>query len=98
MLSILYLLLAIWIGDILSRRVFPFASILRRMASAFIVGIFVCTWVNYLGVCLYPRSPVPLLGGNLAFIVFVYFVARYFPREPAQWLPRPPGRGPWDVV
>src|SRR5262245_33330686 len=97
MLALLYLAAAVWIGDVFSRRFFSFGSLLHRLASAFIVGLLVSTWVNFLGVSLYPRSPVPLLGGNLLFIAFVYAVWRFVPRTPATWLPRPPGRAVWDV-
>jgi hypothetical protein len=98
MLALLYLLAAVWIGDVVARRFFAFGSVLHRLAAAFIVGLLLSTWVTYLGVSLYPGSPVPLLGGNLLFAALVLAAFRYVRRAPATWLPRPAGRWIWDVA
>jgi streptogramin lyase len=98
MLAILYLLVAVWIGDVLCRRFLAFGSVLHRLACAFVVGLVVSTWVNYMGVAVAPRAPLPLLRGNLLFLVFAFAVWKWWKREPATFLPRPPGRARWDLI
>src|SRR6266849_253056 len=96
MLAILYLLVAIWIGDVLCRRFLAYGSVVHRLACAIVIGLVVSTWVNYLGaavpVYFYPRWPVPLLSGNILFLLFAYGVWRFWPLDPGLFLPRPPGR------
>jgi DNA-binding beta-propeller fold protein YncE len=98
MLAILYLLVAVWIGDVLCRRFLAFGSVLHRLACAFVVGLVTSTWVTYLGVAAWPHSPIPLLGGDLLWLVFAFAIWRWWKREPATYLPRPPGRARWDVL
>jgi sugar lactone lactonase YvrE len=99
MLAILYLLVAIWIGDVLCRRFLAFGSVLHRLACAFVVGLVVSTWVNYIGVAAAPQAPFPLLRGNLLFLLFVFAVWKWWKHdEPATFLPRPPGRARWDLL
>lgn len=98
MLAILYLIAAIWIGDVICRRFFSYGSFLHRAAAAVLVGLILSTWVTYLGVAAYPRSPIPLLGGDLLFLAFLAAVWKLWRREPATYLPRPPGRARWDLL
>src|ERR1043166_4598978 len=102
MLAILYLLVAVWVGDVLCRRFLAFASVLHRLSCAVVVGLVVSTRGNYLAaarpVCFFPRWPVPLMSGNLLFLVFVYALWRYWPRDPGMFLLRPPGRARWDLL
>src|SRR5256885_706016 len=102
MLAILYLLVAVWIGDVLCRRFLAFCSGVHRAAPAFVVGLVVSTRGTDLGgalpVSVYPRLPAPLLGGDVLFLAFAFAVWRLWPREPAMFLPRPPGRARWDVL
>jgi hypothetical protein len=98
MLVLIYLGVAFWVGDLLCRTFFRFMSVLHRASAAVLVGLLVSSWVTFLGASAFGRSPVPLVAGNILFVLFAVGVGRFWPREPAQWQPRPPGRAHWDVV
>jgi DNA-binding beta-propeller fold protein YncE len=98
MLAILYLIAAVWLGDVLCRRFLSFGSVVHRLSAAFVVGVLVSTWITYLGVAAFPRSPIPFLAGDVLFAAVVYVTWRFWPRAPAAFLPRPPGHAAWDLL
>jgi hypothetical protein len=69
MLALIYLGLAIALGDLLCRRFYRFVSIPHRWAAATLVGILVSTWFTYLAGLAFGHTAEPLLLGNLLFFV-----------------------------
>ena len=51
MLALIYLALAIYIGDFLCRRFYRFVSIGHRSAAAVITGLLISSWFTYLAGC-----------------------------------------------
>jgi hypothetical protein len=98
MLAILYLAVAVWLGDVLCRRFLAFASVIHRASAAIVVGILVSTWITYLAAAAFPRAPQPLLIGNLLFATLAGAVIFLLRGGGAEWRPRPPGRGAWDLL
>jgi hypothetical protein len=69
MLALIYLGLAICVGDFLCRRFYRFVSVAHRCAAAILVGLLVSSWFTYLaGLALWWASR-PLLWANLLFFV-----------------------------
>ena len=109
MLALIYLGLAICVGDFLCRRFFQFVSVAHRLAAAVITGLLVSSWFTYLAGLLFTRTHQPLLWGNLLFFATVIAVlicagrkekTRTFVQvEPAGlYLPRPKGSNWADWV
>ena len=48
MLALIYLALAICLGDFLCRRFYRFVSVPHRCATAVLVGLLVSSWFTYL--------------------------------------------------
>ena len=48
MIALVYLGVMVWFGDAVARRWFVFASWPHRLASAFLVGLLLSTWLSYL--------------------------------------------------
>src|SRR5437763_3032626 len=71
MLALIYLGLAIALGDVLCRRFYRFVSIAHRWAAAALVGVLLSTWFTYLAVLAFSRLAEPLLSADLLF----FFVA-----------------------
>jgi len=69
MLALIYLGLAICLGDQLCRRVYQFLSIAHRWAAAVTVGLLVSSWFSYVAGLLFTRAQQPLLWSNLLFFV-----------------------------
>src|SRR5881392_1423155 len=69
MLALIYLALAIYLGDFLCRRFYRFISVAHRLAAAVLVGLLVSSWFTYLAGLLFTRAPQPLLWGNLLFFL-----------------------------
>src|SRR5436190_18671042 len=69
MLALLYLVLAIYLGDQFSRRFFRYLSVAQRCATAVLVGLFLSSWFSYLAGRLFRRTAVPLLWSNLCFFI-----------------------------
>ena len=67
MLALIYLALAIYLGDVLCRRFYRFVSVAHRLAAAVITGLLVNSWFTYLGGVLSARANQPLLSGNALF-------------------------------
>jgi len=69
MLALIYLALAIGLGDLLCRRFYQFASVAHRCAAAVLVGLLVSSWFTYLAGLAFAWTSQPLFWGNLLFFV-----------------------------
>jgi DNA-binding beta-propeller fold protein YncE len=69
MLALIYLGLAIGVGDFLCRRFYRFVSVAHRCAAAILVGLLVSSWFTYLAGLTFTQASRPLLWGNLLFFV-----------------------------
>src|SRR6266511_3863796 len=69
MLALIYLALAIYLGDLLCRRFYRFVSVAHRWAAAVITGLLISSWFTYLAGLLFTRAKQPLLWGNALFFV-----------------------------
>jgi sugar lactone lactonase YvrE len=106
MLALLYLILAIYLGDQFSRRFFRYASVAQRCATAVLVGLFLSSWFSYLAGWLFRRTATPLFWSNLCFFLaaaaWIWIRRRRARRgihTDAQFvLPRVPGSALWDWV
>ena len=78
MLALIYLGLAICLGDFLCRRFYRFVSVAHRFAAAILVGLLVSTWFTYLAGLAFARASRPLLWGNLLFFVTALAVLSWF--------------------
>lgn len=85
MLAIIYLIIMIWLGNLLCRRFYDFISLPHKLAGAFLVGLLVSTWTTYLLALAFYRTQNPLLWGNLLFFVaaslFIWWSYRRTPIE-----------------
>jgi sugar lactone lactonase YvrE len=106
MLAFLYLGLAIYLGDLISRRVFRFVNVAQRCATAVIVGVLLSSWFTYLVSWLFRATAKPLLRGDLCFFALaaaVIWIARRRARRgfvtAGRFIyPRVPGSTFWDWV
>jgi len=100
MVALLYLLLAIYLGDRLSRRCFRYVSVAQRFATAILVGLLVSTWSTYIIAWCFRRARSPLLWADLCFFAIVIgwlWLTRGRLGRAAQFVrPRPPGSSLWD--
>ena len=69
MLALIYLGLAICVGDFLCRRLYRFVSVAHRCAAAILVGLLVSSWFTYLAGLAFWWASRPLLWANLLFFV-----------------------------
>ncbi|HST29827.1 MAG TPA: hypothetical protein VLK27_03190 [Chthoniobacterales bacterium] len=67
MLALVYLAVAVCLGDRICRRYYSFLSIPHRWAAAFIVGLLVSGWITYLPALALGQTALPLFWGNLCF-------------------------------
>jgi sugar lactone lactonase YvrE len=106
MLALIYLALAIYLGDQLCRRFFRFVSIAHRCAAAVFVGLLFSSWFTYVLGWLFARSVRPLFWADLCFFVVaigaIWLLRR---RSRRRWgpygefiHPRPAGSAGWDWV
>ena len=65
MLALIYLALAIYIGDFLCRRSYRFVSIGHRSVAAVITGLLISSWFTYLAGLLFARAKPPLFAIRL---------------------------------
>jgi DNA-binding beta-propeller fold protein YncE len=68
-LVLIYLALAIYLGDFLCRRFYRFTSVAHRLGAAVITGPLISAWFTYLAGLLFTRAKQPLLWGNALFFV-----------------------------
>jgi sugar lactone lactonase YvrE len=69
MLALIYLALAIAVGDLLCRRFYRFVSVPHRCAAATLVGLVLGTWFTYLAGLACYRTAEPLLWADILFFV-----------------------------
>jgi len=74
MLALIYLGLAVCLGDFLCRRFYPVVSAAHRCAAAILVGLLVSSWFTYLAAFVFAWSSRPLLWGNSLFFITVVAV------------------------
>jgi len=106
MFALLYLILAIYLGDNLCRRFFRFVSVAHRCAAAVLVGLLFSSWFTYLTAWIFRRAQRPLLWADLCFFALALGIvwmlrrrARRGRKSEAQFvLPRVPGSAMWDWV
>lgn len=100
MLALLYICLAIYLGDQLCRRFFRFFSVAHRCASAVLVGLLCSSWFTYVVAWCFGKSRLPLLWADLCFfavaLVAIWLVGRRAGRAARFIRPRPPGSALWD--
>src|SRR5438128_1475057 len=85
MLALIYLGLAICVGDFLCRRFYQFVSIAHRWAAAILVGVLVSSWFTYLAGLAFFWASRPLVWGNLLFFVTAIALLAWY-----RWKSRPP--------
>ena len=105
MLALIYLALAICLGDFLCRRFYRFVSTPHRWAAAVLVGLLLSTWVTYLAALAFARTANPLLWANLTFFAaatsVIFLLVRRSRRQgqrPVFIEPRAPGSEMWDWI
>jgi len=109
MLALIYLALAICLGDFLCRQFYVFTSFAHRCAAAVLVGLVVSSWFTYLAGLLFSHAHQPLLWGNLLFFlttiaVLTWSARKQKTRTPVSgptvglYLPRPRGSSIADWV
>ena len=101
MLALIYLGLAIALGDLLCRRFYRFVSTAHRWAAAILVGILLSTWFTYLAGLALAQTPEPLLSADVLFFVFasgaIFWLSRKAPKISAI-ASRAPGSSTWDWI
>ena len=101
MLALIYLALAIALGDLLCRRFYRFVSTPHRYAGAILVGILLSTWFTYLAGLAFAHTAEPLLWADLLFFLAaasaIFWLSRKSPK--IQMIePRAPGRAAYDWI
>ena len=101
MLALIYLALAIALGDLLCRRFYRFISVPHRCAAATLVGVLLSTWFTYLAGLAFAHTTEPLLWAGLLFFVAaataIFWVSRKAPRV-SMIAPRARGSSRWDWI
>src|SRR5882757_9228174 len=101
MLALIYLRMAIALGDLLCRRFYRFVSVFHRWAATILVGIFLSTWFTYLAGLACYRTAEPLLWADLLFFLIaagaIFGLSRKAP-EVEMIAPRAPGSSRWDWI
>jgi sugar lactone lactonase YvrE len=102
MLALLYLGLAIYLGDQVCRRFLRFVSVTQRCATAVLVGLLLSSWFTYVAAWLFGRTRSPLLWADLCFfavaLVSIWRARRGRLREAQFIQPRVPGSALWDWI
>src|SRR6476646_4374621 len=101
MLALIYLALAIAVGDLICRRFYRFVSHSHRWAAAVLVGMLLSTWLTYLAGLGSAYTAEPLLSADLLFFVAapgaIFWLSRKAPRA-STIAPRAPGSSTWDWI
>src|SRR6476660_7931904 len=101
MLALIYLALAIAVGDLICRRFYRFVSPSHRWAAAVLVGMLFSTWFTYLAGLGSAYTAEPLLSADLLFFVAapgaIFWLSRKAPRV-STIAPRAPGSSTWDWI
>jgi DNA-binding beta-propeller fold protein YncE len=101
MLAVIYLTLAIALGDLLCRRFYRFVSIAHRWAAAILVGILLSTWFTYLAGLVFAHTAEPLLTADILFFLVapgaIFWLSRKAPKV-GTIAARAPGSSRWDWI
>lgn len=101
MLALIYLGLAIALGDALCRRFYRFLSTPHRWAAAILVGILLSTWFTYLARLGFSHLGEPLLSADLLFFVVaagaIFWLSRKG-RKVETITSLAPGSSRWDWI
>ena len=101
MLALIYLALALYLGDLLCRRFYRFVSTPHRWAAAILVGILLSTWFTYLAGLAFAHTADALLWADLLFLVVasgaIFWLSRKAPKMD-MIAPRAPGSPRWDWI
>src|SRR5438132_4447127 len=101
MLALIYLGLAIALGNLLCWRFYRFVSAPHRWAAATLVGILLSTWFTYLAGLAFAHTAEPLLWADLLFFVVapgaIFWLSRKSPKVQIVE-PRAPGRAVCDWI
>jgi hypothetical protein len=101
MLALIYLALAIALGDLLCRRFYRFVSIAHRWAAAILVGVLLSAWFAYLAWLACYRTAEPLLCADILFFVTAVAAIFWLSRRPPEMhmiASRAPGSSTWDWI
>jgi len=83
MLALIYLALAFYLGDCLSRRFFRFESIAHRWATAALVGLLLSTWITYLSARALSHTGRPMVWADVIFFALAGAAIFLLKRGPA---------------
>ena len=101
MLALIYLALAIYLGDLLCQRFYRFVSTPHRWAAAILVGVLLSTWFTYLAGLGFAHTAEPLLSADLLFFLVaadaIFWLSRKA-RKVDMIVPRAPGSSRWDWI
>src|SRR5437016_8515499 len=106
MLALIYLGLAVSVGDHLCRRFYRFVSFPHRCAAAILVGLLVSSWFTYLAALAFARASKTLFWADLLFFVVAATAISLLNRrssrgskpDAALIQPRAPGLEAWGWV
>ena len=101
MLALIYLGLAIALGDLLCQRFYRFVSVPHRYAGAILVGILLSSWFTYLAALAFTHTAEPLVWADLLFLVAAAAAIFWFSgKSPKVQMiePRAPGRTGYDWI
>ena len=102
MLAILYLAAATYFGDCICRRLFRLISLQHRIATSFLVGLLLGTWITFLAAIGFHKTSQPLIAANLVFLLLFVAVVLITRRWPVKLenrkLTRPKGTMRWDLI
>jgi DNA-binding beta-propeller fold protein YncE len=101
MFALIYLGLAIALGDVLCRQFYRFVSVPHRWAAAVLVGVFLSTWFTYLAWLAFAHTAEPLLYADVLFFIVAasafFWLSRKAPKVD-MIAPRAPGSSRWDRI
>jgi hypothetical protein len=103
MLALIYLAAMIYFGDRICRCFYRFISFQQRVATAFLVGLLLSTWITYLGSLTFAWFAQPLIMGNIIFVLALVLAIYKLPLRPSAdyFNPtdqRPVGSNRWDWI
>lgn len=101
MLGVLWLLVITYFGHRICQRFYQFTSIQHRLATSFLVGLLLSSWITYLGALVFSSSWNPLISGNVIFLIVVGLVCYKMPNSPLPDLRRnssPTTSDRWDYA
>jgi sugar lactone lactonase YvrE len=82
MIALLYLGVMIWFGDAVARRWFDFASWPHRLATGFLVGLLLGTWLSYLTGLAASGASDPMAVSGMASILGMLIAGTWLRRRP----------------